>query len=414
MILNKTGYGYNDLTIIPSEISEISSRSECDPFVNGNLPIFASPMSTITNEKNISIWKQNHITPIVPRNIDFNYRVKSIFNGEWVALSLSEFKQLFIEQSDFTVNDYDNPSKYTYRICVDLANGHMKSLYETINQAKELSRANGYNLIIMTGNIANPETYEWICRNAEVDYIRLSIGSGANCITATQSSIYYPIATLIDECYKIKCKILSTSKDQHDCFGITTPYHSEIDVADNFNCIKYKSKPYIVADGGVRGYADVIKALGLGADYVMIGSVFTKLFESAGPLEINKFVTDFDNKTGIVTLDYDDTPINIWDINTSEETKRNIINDFGPFFKESYGMSTKKAQRLINPNAKTKTSEGCYKTVEVKETIYQWTDNMISYLKSAMSYTNKRVLSQFIGKVDMIVNSNSSIMSVNK
>lgn len=414
MILNKTGYGYNDLTIIPSEISEISSRSECNPFVDGNLPIFASPMSTITNEQNISIWKQNHITPIVPRNIDLSIRANKFMRyGEWVALSLKEFKTLWCNISELDAEAASLKDK-TFRVCVDLANGHMKSLYETINQAKELSHKFGYNLIIMTGNIANPETYEWICRNAEVDYIRLSIGSGANCITATQSSIYYPIATLIDECYKIKCKILPTSKDQHDCFGITTPYHSEIDVRDNFNCIKYKSKPYIVADGGVRGYADVIKALGLGADYVMIGSVFTKLFESAGPLVLNRFVTDFDDKTGTVTLDAVEESINIWDINTSEENKRNIINCFGPFSKESYGMSTKKAQQLINPNAKTKTSEGCYKTVEVKETIYQWTDNMISYLKSAMSYTNKRVLSQFIGKVDMIVNSNSSIMSVNK
>ena len=33
----------------------------------------------------------------------------------------------------------------------------------------------------MSGNMANPATYEWICKNAEVDYIRVSIGTGNNC-----------------------------------------------------------------------------------------------------------------------------------------------------------------------------------------------------------------------------------------
>ena len=77
-------------------------------------------------------------------------------------------------------------------------------------------------------------------------------------------------------------------------------------------------------------------------------------------------------------------------------------------------MSTKMAQDLINPNAKKKTSEGCVKKVEVKETIKQWSDNMISYLKSAMSYTSKRDIKDFVGRVDLVLNSNNAYNSVNK
>ena len=41
MILNTKGYAYNDLTIVPAEISNISSRTQCDPYIadNNNLPI---------------------------------------------------------------------------------------------------------------------------------------------------------------------------------------------------------------------------------------------------------------------------------------------------------------------------------------------------------------------------------------
>ena len=82
--------------------------------------------------------------------------------------------------------------------------------------------------------------------------------------------------------------------------------------------------------------------------------------------------------------------------------------------KESYGMSTKKAQTMINPYAKTKTSEGCTKYIKVKDTVKQWTENMCDYLKSAMSYTDKPNLNEFIGKPQLVVNSSCAILAVNK
>jgi GMP reductase len=54
-------------------------------------------------------------------------------------------------------------------------------------------------------------------------------------------------------------------------------------IAESFEISKRLSKPAkIVADGGFKKYADVIKALALGADYVMLGSILNKALESAG------------------------------------------------------------------------------------------------------------------------------------
>ncbi len=417
-IIKDTKYSYNDLTIEPAVISSIKSRKECNPFVEDDkfLPLFTAPMSTITNEYNINIWKLNKIHPMIPRNIgadpngDIAKRMEYIKpfmeDGDWVALSLNEFEYVFVDHKMMSPSDVFPGYNRTYRICVDLANGHMESLYETINKAKDIADNSNYKLIVMTGNIANPETYEWICKHARVDYIRLSIGSGSVCLTTSNSSIHYPIASLIDKCKYYK-NIADKGFDENDN---PTSY--------------FKSHPCLVADGGIRGYADVIKALGLGADYVMIGSLFTGLLESAAPLNIESYNNHYlyFYKDGIINNGVEDI-LNIWKgLNSEnpvisdelEKQKKDFIKDMKTITKESYGMSTKKAQKLINPSAKTKTSEGCTKYITVKETVKQWTDNMIDYIRSAMSYTDKRTINEFKGKVNLLVNSSCAILAVNK
>lgn len=417
-IIKETKYSYNDLTIEPAKISSIKSRKECNPFVESDkyLPLFTAPMSTITNEYNINIWKLNKIHPMIPRNIgadpngDIEKRMLYIKpfmeDGDWVALSLKEFEYVFVDHKMMSPGEIFPGYNRTYRVCVDLANGHMESLYETINKAKDIADFAHYKLIVMTGNIANPETYKWICTKARVDYIRLSIGSGNGCLTTSNSSIHYPIASLINEC-KFYKNIADKGFDEN---GKPTSY--------------FKSHPYLVADGGIRGYADVIKAIGLGADYVMIGSLFSSLLESAAPLNIesynNYYLYHYEN--GIINNGVDNI-LNIWEGLNSENPvipdelefrKKKFIKDMKSIKKEFYGMSTKKAQKLINPSAKTKTSEGCTKYFTVKETVKQWTDNMIDYMRSAMSYTDKRTIDEFRGNVDLLVNSSCAILAVNK
>lgn len=372
MILKQTGYSYDDLTIIPKTVTDIKSRSECNPFtLNGELPIFTAPMSTIVSLQNFKLWKNNRVIPIIPRNVESEHRKELLNQGEWVAVSLKEFELWFITES--------LDENKTYRVCIDLANGHMKRIYELIKEAKQLSYRNNYNIVIMTGNIANPETYQWLLdNNVEVDYIRVSIGTGANCITSSNTGIHYPVATLLDEINKIK-----------------------------------KPGIKVIADGGIRNYDDVVKALALGADYVMIGSVFTAALESAGEMIMEAYNShyNFTCKDGIINNGVSDI-LDIYD--EDEQVKRNFVREMKSIIKESYGMSTKKAQRMINPNGKLKTSEGCTKYIPVKYTLNQWIENMIDLLKSAMSYTNSRTLLDFIGKQTLIPNSIGTVQSVNK
>lgn len=355
IIEERPKYCLKDLSIVPAEISTIDSRSECDcKDVNGKYPIFVSPMCTITNEDNYKMWEQNDLYSIIPRTVKYSTRFELMEEGNWVALSQKEFEKLFISNSRTVDKEY--------RVCIDTANAHRKSIYDSVNTAKKLAKDYGYTLIVMVGNIANPKTYAWICENADVDYIRLNIGSGRACITASNVSTYYPIASLIEECREIKNSWEETINEYH-----------------HFP----KCLPKIVCDGGIRGYSDVVTALALGADYVMIGSLFAAMDESCAEWEENQI--------------------------THERTRL------------YYGMSTKKAQKLINDasecpieNFVPKTSEGTFKHLIPTGPVNKWIENLDSYIRSAMSYTDCKTLEDFTsGYVDLVVKSTTTISSVN-
>ena len=449
MLIEKIGYSYNDVTIIPSEISDVSSRSECNPFVNETenyLPIFASPMASVVNEDNLNSFIENGIIPIVPRNINLERRKYQMGEQQWVALSLKEFQFYFVEEAKNRIGDF----RTHYFICVDIANGHMKKLYNVCIEAKKLAELYDYKLTIMTGNIANAKTYKWICQvtyktkedkyKCAIDYIRVGIGGGSGCITTSNVSIHYPQATLIDECYKIKTELKNEkiNKKYEILTGIITVNKYDYEL------------PKIVADGGIRNYDHVIKALALGADYVMIGSIFSQCIESAGvkvqkdatrklpylkyPLyRYKNFRIDQNGYThGYYTDDFINENIEPWkteyesfeDKFTTEakisgmkyEEKLNSLKEekcIGKLEVKFFGMASADGQKSIN-GTKTKTAEGITKYLPVKYTLKSWTENMISYLRSAMSYTNCFTLKEFIGKPYLIVNSISEIQAVNK
>ena len=97
-----------------------------------------------------------------------------------------------------------------------------------------------------------------------------------------------------------------------------------------------------------------------------------------------------------------------------EESKRKVIKEYN-IEKIHFGMASKEAQRIYNEDSTSfKTAEGTFKVLTCKHTIKSWTDNFVDYLRSSMSYTGCKSLQEYIGKVDLVVNSNSEIFSVNK
>ena len=199
MLTNKTLYSLDDVAIMPATESIIASRSDCSTKYWGNhLPIITAPMPSVVGIDSYKIYVLGGIIPIIPRTVPYIDRINILKERYsvpvFVAVSLDEAHTLLKELRDPI---YEKHNKY---VCVDVANGNMRSVYDIVCEFRKI-----INIKIMVGNIANPDTFDRLCYYG-ADYIRLSIGTGDGCATATTTGVYYGMATLIDECYKIKMK----------------------------------------------------------------------------------------------------------------------------------------------------------------------------------------------------------------
>jgi hypothetical protein len=333
-------YDWNDISIVPAPLSTISSRKEINSTYEGKLPLFTAPMDKVIDETNLKIFEENNINICLPRHIKYD-KIKN--DNYFYSYGLDEIIELL-----------KNKSQLPKRLLIDIANGHMLKLWETAKQIKETF---GNNIELMVGNIANPDTYRKYCEIG-VDYMRLNIGSGSACTTAANVGIFYPSASLVNECYEISKEFDNPTK--------------------------------IIADGGFRNFSDIIKALALGAHGCMLGGIFNKCLESCGD--------NFDSENGNII---------------SEKQALERFESKLPVYKYYRGMSTKEVQKSWN-KSELKTGEGISKYNKVDYTLGGWCENFNDYLKSAMSYTNSRKLSDFIGKVKWEVISQNSFNRFNK
>jgi IMP dehydrogenase/GMP reductase len=336
-------FDFDDVLIVPKIKTHINSRyngielASQPPYLQ-RYPLFTAPMDTVVDENNYRGFIDAGINVTLPRTIkhsDFDNKLP--VHGVFISMGF---------------DDLDHELKTSLRnlredahILIDVANGHMQKVFDYAREIKRLRP----DIILMVGNIGNPETYKFYAKGNCVDYIRVGIGNGGGCLTTKQSGVGYPMASLIYETRRVK------------------------------ELLRYENPelklPAIVADGGMKDYSDIIKALGLGADYVMIGSIFNKCLESCAQnylygIKINKKFATRAFKKGL------------------------------PVKKYFRGMSTKGAQKAMGKTS-FKTSEGVTRFRRVEYRLSGWVENFEHYLRNAMSYSNAKTLNNFIGNVEI-------------
>jgi len=325
--LHMQKFDFKDITLVPETFTTIDSRSEIDISTKkAILPIIVSPMDTVVDNLNYKKFLDKNLEVCLPRG---EY---STDNNVFISISLSDFELIISRHQNF------EKVPTHQKILVDIANGHMSKLYELCKYFIENIKIDHQ---LMIGNIANPSTYDKFAELG-VDYIRVGIGGGSGCLTSANTGVHYPMASLVSECYQIKKKR------------------------------GYKTN--IIADGGFRNYDDIIKALALGADYVMLGGVLNKCIESCSPTYFNKWI-----KLNNSTSTY------IWN---------NLPYLRKYMYKKFRGMSTKEVQKKWGRD-KIITSEGISKYNKIEYSLDKWLENLQDYLKSAMSYTNSKNLEEF-------------------
>ena len=130
---------------------------------------------------------------------------------------------------------------------VDSAHGHSKNVIDTIKMIKQEFKG----IDIIGGNVATAEGAIAL-RDAGADGVKVGMGPGSICTTRIIAGIGVPQMTAIMD-------IKAALKDD------------EIS---------------IIADGGIRFSGDISKAIGAGADTVMLGSIFAGTEEAPGEVEL--------------------------------------------------------------------------------------------------------------------------------
>ena len=379
--LQKTGYELESVHIVQAPISDIDHRSECDPMIEmcGRkvYPVIVSPMGSVTNEKNYKIWLEHGFLCVVPRTVQesetnpngitFEKRIE-IAEETFVSFSLEEAKRL-IEHPDIN-------NGLVHFICIDIAHGTMKCLYDVCAKLKD---ALGDNIVIMTGNVANPEAYIYYATN-KIDYMRATIGTGSRCTTSCNVGIHYPTATLIDE-LRIKKEVWEENHDE---------------------------STKVIVDGGIQNFDDIQKCIALGAFAVMSGSIFAKAQEACEPIVF----LQPDNLNMADAIPADEYFEKLSELRERSNAIENDDNEYWAAYRKLsqrkpyrlyYGMSTKLAQRKTGGKGTT-TAEGIAKPIPVEYPIAKWADNMASYMRSCMSYTGCRTIEEMRNETELIIN----------
>lgn len=128
-------------------------------------------------------------------------------------------------------------------IVIDTAHGHTQGVVEKLKQVKHKHP----ELDVVVGNIATAEAARFLVA-AGADAVKVGIGPGSICTTRIIAGVGVPQLTAVN------------------------------DVA---RAIEGSGVP-IIADGGIRYTGDIVKAIAVGADSVMIGSMFAGTEESPG------------------------------------------------------------------------------------------------------------------------------------
>jgi len=128
-------------------------------------------------------------------------------------------------------------------IVLDSAHAHSKNVIDTVKKIKTLYP----NLQLIAGNIVTAEAAKALIE-AGADALKVGIGPGSICTTRIIAGVGVPQITAIDDVYRYT---------------------------------KSQNIP-IIADGGIKFSGDIVKALAVGAETVMLGSLLAGCKESPG------------------------------------------------------------------------------------------------------------------------------------
>jgi len=225
-----------------------------------------------------------------------------------------------------------------HAICLDVAHGHMQKVLDLVSKIR-VAYPGTY---IIAGNVATPDGYEALAK-AGANAIKAGVGAGAVCTTRVVTGIGVPQLSAIMECAERRDKL--------------------------------SQKTNLIADGGIRGSGDIVKALAAGADTVMLGRMLAGAQECPG----NFMVSMHQSADGTRTI-------------FSGPTPEGMIGDGGKIFRPYRGSST------LGANSARSAKEGVSGWVESQGPVREILKHLTEGVRSGMSYVGARTLPELRDK----------------
>lgn len=232
---------YDDISLIPTQVSRIKSRTEASTNCSFlglklNVPVISSPMDSVTGIEMAKELTNLGSIGIVNR---FDSSLDSVLN----AKNGKGIKAVSIALNT-DLKTVEKIAEKKYLICIDTANANNKEVLKKTELIKKK-----FDVKVIVGNIAHGASLDQL-ENAGADAVRVGIGSGSVCTTSIQTGIGIgQVSSLLNIYYSRSEK---------------------------------KLKIKIIADGGVKSPGDVAKAIALGADVVMLGRMLSGTRETPG------------------------------------------------------------------------------------------------------------------------------------
>lgn len=248
------GLAWDDVLLVP-QYSDIKSRSEVDitSFVGGlklHLPIVSSPMDTVTESEMVDAMNQAGGLGIIHRYNTIEQQVELVKNVPGGAF-------LPVGAAIGATGDYFERAQALVEagacvICIDVAHGDHVVVRQAMEKLKPLFFDKKVHL--MAGNVATGNGLlnldDW-----GADSVRVGIGGGSICSTRINTGHGVPNLTALLDCVETWERVRPQKK-----------------------------RPGIIIDGGIKNAGDMVKALAIGADAIMCGSLLAGTDEAPGEI----------------------------------------------------------------------------------------------------------------------------------
>ncbi|HRY36910.1 MAG TPA: IMP dehydrogenase [Candidatus Magasanikbacteria bacterium] len=242
-----SGYSFDDVLIVPKynkvvSRKDVSFKTKVTKNYELDMPILAANMDTVCeSEMAIAIGRLGGLG-IIHRFLsieDQAQQIKEVKKHNLItaaAVGIKDFEERVKALSQAGINI----------IVLDVAHGHCKRMGKVLDFIKQ----NYPHIDVMAGNIATKDAAEYFIHKC-ADAIKVGIGPGAMCTTRIMTGAGVPQITAIMDAYEAA-----------------------------------QGRVPICADGGIKQPGDLTKAIGAGADTIMLGSMFAGTAESPGKIII--------------------------------------------------------------------------------------------------------------------------------